>query len=595
MEMAVNESGWVLLMATLLYRKRVRKMKKLKSCIENRNYIGAAVLAIFLAFLQVLGYSFSKENSWNMWVDNVAGFVVSVCFITCIFFVIILKIWNLLDSAKERAIGVEISKKKIIFILSIIFFLCWLPYLIIFYPCSINADVVDQLGQFFHIDSMCWTQKYVNLENPEMSLWNNHHPVFHTFILGTFAQIGKAIGSIEVGLFLLVIVQALAMALTFSYMINYLIEEKVSLKICFGIVLFFAFWPLHGITATTLCKDTLFNVIILYNTIQLLKIFKTPERMLKKTRLIINIICFILMGLLRNNGLYLLIFIFPVMLMILREYKKKILILLGIPILFLGLIMPKIIFPMFHIAPGSEREMLSIPFQQIARVLKERPVEAEDIKIIENALAGDGGDYHDIVNRYDPRYADNVKNRYNINLSSGEKKQFLKVWIKYLIKYPGVYIQAAINNEYLYIYYEREVGNNTAYLYYNGISIGDRDIFGIENYKKFSNVRNQIYTTLTKVQKNIWTGWIFNIGFYMCLFIIFAVKSLVNKSYKVFWGFGLIIGNILINFLGPIVYMRYAYYFIVAIPLYMGILTIDNKEKRGGYIYGKNCNIDSLL
>ena len=45
------------------------------------------------------------------------------------------------------------------------------------------------------------------------------------------------------------------------------------------------------------------------------------------------------------------------------------------------------------------------------------------------------------------------------------------------------------------------------------------------------------------------------------------------------WGVQLIILNIEINFIGPKVYMRYAFFFIVSIPLLIGFMKKE-REKR---------------
>lgn len=544
---------------------------------NKRNYIGAALVAALLALFQIIGYSFSKVNSWDFWFQNgtsMKKFLVIFVFVTVFFFFIIFIFWYLIDRMEQNNHEIKINKidtKKWLLIAGMIF-VFWIPYLVILYPCSANPDVVDQLGQFFHVDSMCRTQHYVNLLNPEISFWNNHHPVFHTLILGIFAQIGKWIENIGLGLFVLVIVQAILMAMVFSYMIMYMRKEGVSKKICFGAFLFYILWPLNGINTTLICKDTLFTVLILFNTVQILKILKEPQEMLGKRKIAFTVFTFILMGLFRNNGLYMLLFMLPVMMILLKKYWAKVIVLMGVPILFLGIILPKIIFPVLEITPGSEREMLSVPFQQIVRVLKEKKVQSDDIKIIENTLASKGEKYQDIVRRYDPKRADSVKSHYNLNLTSSEKKEFLKVWFKYLLKYPTVYIQAAINNNYQYIYYER-YSESLAYVYYNGIDIEGRYFLGVENSEKFKDIRNDMYRIITNIQHSKWLGWIFNIGFYMCVFIVLMGKSIVNRDYKIFWGFGLVFGNILINFLGPVVYMRYAYYFIACIPLYLGLLT----------------------
>ena len=64
----------------------------------------------------------------------------------------------------------------------------------------------------------------------------------------------------------------------------------------------------------------------------------------------------------------------------------------------------------------------------------------------------------------------------------------------------------------------------------------------------------------------------------MNLLIVLLSYCVIKKKYHLFWAYGLITFNILISLLGPVVYMRYAYFFIVSIPLLLGLIT--GKEER---------------
>lgn len=545
-----------------------------------RTNVGAAVTAALLSVLQVLGYSFSKNNSWDMWFQNsrsIGNFLLLSAGIAVFFFFLIRVFWRIMDCHSQGAGNREQIRRKDVLKLMGLFVILWMPYLLLLYPCSMNPDVMDQIGQFFHIDSMCWTQRYVNLPNPDQSFWNNHHPVFHTLIVGIFTWIGKQIRNIGLGFFAMVLLQTALMALVFSYAVLYMKKRNVSSRFLCVAVIFYGLWPIHGITATTLCKDTLFNVWIFYSTIRMIQMLEEPKEVLTRRFVFWNIVNFTIMGLLRNNGVYLLAVMLPIMLIIMKGYRRKIFLSFGIPVLFLGIVLPKVIFPALEIAPGSKREMLSVPLQQIARTVKEEKVDEKDLKVIERTLSPEG-DYRMIIKRYDPKRADSVKSCYNLNLSESEEKEFLKVWLKYLKKYPMTYIQAAINNSYQYIYYER-YSDSTAYVYYNGITANKGEVLGVRNNQKLKGARDTLYKIITEIQHSKFFGWTVNIGFYMCVFIILAVKALVDKKYRLFWSFGLIMGNIAINFLGPVVYMRYAYFFIICIPLYGGILMTKKGEK----------------
>ena len=555
-------------------------MKKTKSKFEK---IVKILCAMLLAAIQIVGYSFSKQNNWNLVIKDgrISGKAIviwaigSILVYACISFIYLI-LDRMMDTRDIKEDG-KITYKQLV-LLALVILLCWLPYMILFYPGCANPDVQDQLGQFFHNETMCWTRKYVNLVDPQHSYWNNHHPVFHTLVLGIFAQFGKQIGHISVGIFLLTLIQMILMAGIFAYILLYLKKMNFNNVVLGVVFVFYAFWPLAPLTTMSLCKDTLFTICILIATIMLFHLLKEPEMFWKKKRNMVGlIVIFILQGLFRNNGLYLLLVAFPFILLLGKGFRKRIFISFLIPILFLGVFIPKVVFNITQIAPGSEKEMLSVPLQQTARLLKEHEndVTQKNKKIIETTMCP-GSDYHILIERYDPRSSDPVKALYNIKQTSGQRKAYLKVWAKYLFRYPSVYIQAAINNSYEYLYYER-YGEGT--MYYNGITV-DKELFlGVDNTSSSEKWRLKLRDTLFSIKENPYIGWILNIGFYMNLFIILIVYGLQRKKYATVGAFSLIILNIGINFIGPKVYMRYAFFFIVSIPVLIGFMKKE-REKR---------------
>ena len=518
-------------------------MKKTKSKFEK---IVKILCAMLLAAIQIVGYSFSKQNNWNLVIKDgrISGKAIviwaigSILVYACISFIYLI-LDRMMDTRDIKEDG-KITYKQLV-LLALVILLCWLPYMILFYPGCANPDVQDQLGQFFHNETMCWTRKYVNLVDPQHS-------------------------------------QMILMAGIFAYILLYLKKMNFNNVVLGVVFVFYAFWPLAPLTTMSLCKDTLFTICILIATIMLFHLLKEPEMFWKKKRNMVGlIVIFILQGLFRNNGLYLLLVAFPFILLLGKGFRKRIFISFLIPILFLGVFIPKVVFNITQIAPGSEKEMLSVPLQQTARLLKEHEndVTQKDKKIIETTMCP-GSDYHILIERYDPRSSDPVKALYNIKQTSGQRKAYLKVWAKYLFRYPSVYIQAAINNSYEYLYYER-YGEGT--MYYNGITV-DKELFlGVDNTSSSEKWRLKLRDTLFSIKENPYIGWILNIGFYMNLFIILIVYGLQRKKYATVGAFSLIILNIGINFIGPKVYMRYAFFFIVSIPLLIGFMKKE-REKR---------------
>lgn len=548
---------------------------------DKKHIITSFFLGFLIATLQVLGYSFSKKSNWSLVIQNGEiqwKMVIIWIGISIIFSALIFVFFLFLRYEEEKDIIVGRIRRKYIIAIAILILICWSPYIVINYPCSFNPDVGDQLGQVFHNSELCWTRRYVNLKNPSVSFWNNHHPVTHTVIVGGFAKIGLFLGDIRRGLFLMVLVQVILMAGVFSYIICYLRKKGTPKKICVGIFCFYALWPIHALTVDSLCKDTLFTIFILLATIILVELFHDSRAFLTWKMTIFTCFVFIMQGLMRNNGLYLLIAIFPIAIILGKGVRGKIVCCFLVPILFLGLFMPKVVLPAASIAPGGEKEMYSVPLQQIARTVKEHrdSFTKEDLKVIEEVM-NQGKSYRLLQKKYTPNNADPIKNSFKLNITKDQRIHFFKIWFKYLKKHPTVYIQATMNNNYEYFYYER-YGN---VLYYNGIQVKNGSSMGLYNVKKFEITRMKLWDTMVKIQHNKWLGWTVNIGFYMCFLIVLLVYALINKKYRLFWAYGFIVCNILINLLGPLVYMRYAYYFIASIPLIFGLLCCKDIKNQG--------------
>ena len=86
------------------------------------------------------------------------------------------------------------------------------------------------------------------------------------------------------------------------------------------------------------------------------------------------------------------------LLLILKNYRKELGIGLAL-ILFLLFSINHIIFPYLKITPGSTKEMLSVPFQQTARYIKEYSDEVteKEKEVIDRVL-----NYDTLSERYEP-------------------------------------------------------------------------------------------------------------------------------------------------------------------------------------------------
>lgn len=96
-------------------------------------------------------------------------------------------------------------------------------------------------------------------------------------------------------------------------------------------------------------------------------------------------------------------------------------------------------------------ESLSIPAQQIAAVIcNDRSLDEKDLSLIENVV-----DLTYIKELYNPYFADNIKELVragNQPYLEEHKSEFLKLWIRLGLKYPGDYLTAYIHQTYGYWY-----------------------------------------------------------------------------------------------------------------------------------------------
>ncbi len=105
----------------------------------------------------------------------------------------------------------------------------------------------------------------------------------------------------------------------------------------------------------------------------------------------------------------------------------------------------------FHVAQPDLAESLSIPIQQITAVIcNDRHLEADEIALIEKVV-----DLTYIKELYDAHYADNIKELVRAgdqDYLENHKREFLKLWARLGLRYPGDYMTAYIRQTYGYWY-----------------------------------------------------------------------------------------------------------------------------------------------
>ena len=421
---------------------------------SKRKTIIITLLSLIYSLFIVIGNSFLLKDSFKYIEKHIFLNIIMYIVLFIVFYFILNKLFYFLD--KKKIINIKIKKikntkfyhlfDKKTFLFSLIFIIiCWLPYIISFYPAILSPDPSFQIKQYFGIPNKYST--YNIMLDPSMTI-TNHHPVIHTLLLGTCVKIGTIINNVNLGLFLYSIIQIIVLASTLSYTIKFLKDNKIKNNYLILMLLVYSLVPVFPFYSMSAVKDVIFGSLIILYIIFLYRIIKSDDLKIKDYLLLILLT--ILIILFRNNGIHVLVLSFPALLFMKKKFKYKFkLLCIFLIIIGFNTSYNKVLLPHFNITPVSSREMLSIPFQQTARYVKEHGDEVSDKerKAIDRVLG-----YDTLADRYKSGIADPVKNGYNKYTTSEDLKDYFKVWFKELKKHPKTYIEATISNTYGYFY-----------------------------------------------------------------------------------------------------------------------------------------------
>ena len=198
-----------------------------------RKTIIITLLSLLYSLFVVIGNSFLLKDSFKYIEKHIFLNIIMFIVLFIVFYFILNKLFYFLDKKKIIKININKIKKtkfyhlfdKKTFLFSLIFIIiCWLPYIISFYPAILSPDPSFQIKQYFGIPNKYST--YNIMLDPSMTI-TNHHPVIHTLLLGSCVKIGTIINNVNLGLFLYSIIQILVLASTLSYTIKFLKDNKI--------------------------------------------------------------------------------------------------------------------------------------------------------------------------------------------------------------------------------------------------------------------------------------------------------------------------------------------------------------------------------
>lgn len=533
----------------------------------NRNSVmrsrESLVLPAFFAFCLLLGRSYRETGTWAYLTGDAfcsIRFFLAWLGFTCLFWYLL----GLFQKLFRRAGQSEWQPKwctrffetncfRNVFVLLLI---VWLPIIVLSYPGNLCYDSIGQIGQGLG-------------EAP----YSTHHPLLHTLILsGTIRVISAVTGSRNLGLFCYILLQALALGAALAGTVARLTKRKTSITLRVIVTGIYVFAPMYSNMVSTAIKDIPFMAAVIWYLLLLEELLHEEKRWKQPLFMCKLVFVQALVGLLRNNGIYMVVLtgVGIGVAYLLQKQKKKLLLAMAV-LAILPLLICKvgngIMTNALSAEKGSVGEMFSLPFQQTARYLQFYGQElTEEEKI---AIEGVLTDVNLVSEKYDPDIADPVKALCKKNVGIGSLAAYLKVWFQCFWKHPNVYLEAFF--VHVYGWFDPGVSSAIRYEAYTDL-FPKNGLFPDANKLLMFVYRFAAHVPFLEILENV--------GLYTWMLFVLAGQAIKKKWKKGYLLFPLFI-SLLICMASPCFYLhpRYAYPIMFTLPFLYGIMSTEKEDE----------------
>ena len=448
-------------------------------------------------------------------------------------------------------------------LLPVILLCCWLPWFLYNFPGVMTPDSISQYSQAMGLTG-----------------YSDHHPFAHTLLIRLFLSLGMALfNNVYAAIACYTVFQMVLMALLLCYCLCVLYRYGAGKKLCFLFLIFYACVPYNGSFAVTMWKDVLFSGFLLLFVLciyRLLHLYTSGGRLKKQPELLaLLLLSGLLVCLFRSNGLYVLLLTAPFLVIVLRrEWKLLLPGLLAIAALALCIKGP--VYDALGVAEPAFSESLSIPAQQIARVVYEgRTLTQEQIDLLNRTV-----DYDSIADYYQPELSDPVKALIQYGhpeYLEAHKGAYLQLWIQLGLRYPLDYWNAFVDQTRGY-WYPGEPGLTVnESISPNDVGLTGQSVLSGTPAWKVVEILNKLYTILPLY------GLLYSIGAFTWAAVFWCVNCALNGRKRNFLLFVPFFALILTLCLATPVAadLRYAYPLILSMPLLL-CAGLEIPEKAAG-------------
>lgn len=331
---------------------------------------------------------------------------------------------------------------------------CWLPVLIGYAPALFMWDTDTQILQWFGLPNHISAS--VELLDPAV-LVTQHHPPLHTALVGLCVQLGLALGDENVGVFIYALLQWSLDVAVVAWAHRMLAAMGAPRRARRLMLAFVCIVPVYSNYSVLVTKDVMFAQALLLMAVELAWLVRVsalrragaagaPSFSARHVALLA--LAAILVVLLRSGMIVVVVAGMAVALVLARGLRRVAAAVLAASLL-VQLVAGGVVYPALSITPVSRREALSIPFQQVARFMRDNPgkVTEEDRAAIDRVLDADA-----IARLYRPDDADDVKATFRKDATAEDLSAFFSVWLRWFAEDPGCYLSSLAANYYGYFY-----------------------------------------------------------------------------------------------------------------------------------------------
>ena len=425
--------------------------------------------------------------------------------------------------------------------------LCYLPYVIAFFPGITGYDMDFQV-------QMITTGEY-----------SSHHPLLHTLFIGLCMKLGEWLfHSVTIGYGIHTVLQTVLLAAAMAYALQWLSQRGCSRALWWGILAFFALSPQHGIMAVSGTKDILFSAAALVLAVEVYRFFTEPERAGKPLIWMADVLLLVCAGMLRKNMIYGLVALLLLCVVFARKALGKRFWAFALAGMLLAQSGMSILAAATNAENGSIREVLCVPFQQLARI--------HELYGLDEPVGYEAREVMPFVDDYSPERADHVKRQARVDTPE-RLIRFIKLWLRESVHYPIEYIDAFLLNCKGFWSME-DTSFTTTYDLPDGTRFGcmvvtNNDSLGID----FANLFPAFHQLCMKLfQLNGYMNYpvlwsLLHPALYSWLLLFGLAWAALRKNKGMLITLGVLASYLLTLLAGPCALIRYSYYLMLAMPV----------------------------